>query len=42
LNESARYSRLSADQGHAAAQCDYGVCLQTCQNVSTNLNESAR
>jgi TPR repeat protein len=42
LNESAQYYRLAADQGDAAAQFNYGLCLPTGEGVSMNWSESAK
>jgi TPR repeat protein len=33
---------MSADQGHAFGQYDYGLCLQNGRGVATNLPEAAR
>jgi TPR repeat protein len=40
--EAARYFKLSADQGLAVGQLNYGICLHDGIDVSENCVEAAR
>jgi TPR repeat protein len=42
LVEAAKYFKLSADQGHAAGQNNYGFALKYGEGVPKNLVESAK
>jgi TPR repeat protein len=42
IREAAQYFKAAADQGHAAAQCHYGICLTNGEGVSQNYVEAAR
>jgi TPR repeat protein len=37
--EAGKYNRLVAEQGHAVAQCNYGICLANGEGVSKNQEE---
>jgi TPR repeat protein len=39
--KASQYFRFAADQGFAAAQCGYGICLQNGDGVSMNRCEAA-
>ena len=40
--EAARYYRLAAEQGYAAAQCNLGVCYERGEGVAQDAVEAAR
>jgi TPR repeat protein len=40
LTEAVKYYKLAADQGYAAAQNNYGYCLQQGKGISINLTEA--
>lgn len=41
-DEAARYFKLAADQDHAKAQFNYGICLTNGSGVGKNLDEAAK
>ncbi len=41
-DEAARYFKLAADQDHAKAQFNYGICLTNGSGVEKNLDEAAK
>jgi TPR repeat protein len=42
LRNAAHYFKLSADQGRAGGQCNYGLCLHNGEGVSIDLRNAAQ